>query len=132
MQTYKTAGRYMDPHAARWVTLHVPEDPDLADLLKGSGRRGALNERLVHTVFLAAHVDSGNGNQARTFGDDLEQTRTTRTIRFLDSDAALVGADLTRLLASARAEGHPGADALEQLAGQLSVNRGLAIGQGPQ
>lgn len=89
-----------------WVTVHTDLDHGLAELLRGSGARGARHEKLVHQLSLAADPHQGKANN---------------TVRYLPHDAAAVAPDVEHLLRKARAEGHPAAGKLADIAAQLGV-----------
>ncbi|HEX6520953.1 MAG TPA: hypothetical protein VF070_13220 [Streptosporangiaceae bacterium] len=88
----------------QWVEVHTDLDPALAELLKGSGAKGAKHERLVHQLHIAADPLQGKANN---------------TVRFLPGDAAAVAEDIALLLRQAREGGHAAADALADVAAQL-------------
>jgi hypothetical protein len=88
-----------------WVTVHVDLDHELAELLHGSGAKGAKHERLVHQLHVAA---------------DPHQGRSNTTVRFLPDDAAKVAEDLAALLEQARAADHPAAQKLADVLTQLT------------
>lgn len=104
-----------------WVAVHVDCDAELAGLLRGSGAKGARHERLVHQLYLAAHPESGNSNRVKPGTDDAPPAGSTRTVRLLPGDAERVAGDLAVLLRQARAEGHPAAGRLADVAAQLGV-----------
>jgi hypothetical protein len=98
------------PEAQR-VTVRMPKDLALAQLLHGTGGR---HEKLLNSLAAAAHPAAGiNG---------------TVTI-----PAGKVNADLVELLRRARAEEHPAADALAAVAAQFGVveEPGPAAAAGP-
>jgi hypothetical protein len=89
-----------------WVTVHTGLDAGLAELLRGSGAKGARNERLIHHLSIAADPLQGKANS---------------TVSFLPGDAAAVAEDLAVLLRHPRETGHPAAGKLAAVAAQLGV-----------
>lgn len=97
-----TGGHYKHPARTQWAVVHTGKDAALADLLRGSGGRFEK-----HLGGLAAAADPASGAQP--------------TVNLLADEAGAVAEDLAGLLRRAREAGHPAADKLAGLAGQLGV-----------
>ena len=87
------------PMEARRVSVRMPKDLALAQLLTGTG---APHEKLLNALGAAAHPAAGTSGAVTL-------------------PAGKVTADLAELLRRARAGDHPAADALAAVAAQLGV-----------
>ena len=109
----KTAGRYEHPRRTRFATVHVPKSQALYEVLQNTGQlTGPLGERTLNA--LAVKADPGD--------------RSVPVVHLLatptrpgPSDADAAAQALAILLAKARAEGHPAADHLAELAAQVDT-----------
>ena len=82
---------------AAWVTVHVPRDPQLADLLHGKGSRKTAHA--IHQMRVAADPD------ANAHG----------TVTLPAAEAGPVVADLAGVLRRAREQDHPAAGTLADM-----------------
>jgi hypothetical protein len=95
-----TGGHYKHPSHARWTTVHVPKDADLAQALRGSG---GLYEDKLNAMSAAADPSSGMGS----------------AVTLPAGEVGAILEDLADLLGRARDRNHPSAGMLAQLAAQL-------------